>query len=344
VINIGAAPIIFITERNEGQLTNLTNATEGELQQVFSGTNCDASAFGLPAGAINIFEREPVSGTVNQVEALVFRRPTVYPSPVLGLSQEANVNGPVNNPLKGQAGTCLAGTGARYRTIGNSEEVKAVQNSAAKFGGTDGIGYTFFSYGNVSSIANNTAYGYITLNGVDPIFQTYGSTLDPGQPATAGTLPGAANLPATCAGGAGALPCSEHDIWKNGFSFPNLRNGTYRAWAITRLVTTGTAGPNATALATAAAKYAVNDVPDYVPFAAVAGTTDLGLKLTRSHYQQLSGSGAVIGSVAANSPEKGGDMGGFIIPTLTGATTAAQTQLIQNTNSANTNLGPVSRP
>jgi hypothetical protein len=344
VINLGAEPIIFVTERNEGQLTNLTNATEGQLQQVFSGTDCDASAFGLPAGGINIFLREPVSGTANQVEATVFRRPTVYPDPVLGLSQEAHVDGPVNNPLKGQAGTCVAGAGARYRAIGNSEEVKSVQNSAAKFGGLDGIGYTYFSYGNVSSLANNTAYGYIALNGVDPIFQTYGSTLDPGQPATGGTLPGATNLPATCAGGVGAFPCSEHDIWKNGFSFPNLRNGTYRAWSITRLVSTGTAGPNATALATASDLYVVNDVPDYVPFSAVAGTTDLGLKLTRSHYQQLSGSGVAIGAVAANSPEKGGDMGGFIIPTLTGATTAAQTYLIQNANSENTNLGPVLRP
>ena len=37
-------------------------------------------------------------------------------------------------------------------------------------------------------------------------------------------------------------------------------------------------------------------------------------------------------------------MGGYIIPTLTGATTATQTYLIQNANSENTNLGPVLRP
>jgi hypothetical protein len=342
VINLGATPLVFITERNEGQLADLTNATEPQLQQVFSGTNCNASAFGLAEGAINIFLREPISGVGYAAEALVFRRPTVYPNPVLGLSQEANVNAPVNNPLKGQTGTCLAGSGARYRAIGSSEEVKAVQNSAAKFGGTDGIGYTYFSYGNVSSIANNTAYGYIQINGVDPIFQTYGSTLDPGEPTSAGTLPGATNLPATCAGGVGAFPCSEHDIWANGFSFPNLRNGTYREWTVLRLVTTGTTGPNATALVNASNAFAVNDVPDYVPTTAVAGTTDLGLKLVRSHYQQLSGSGALIGSSGVNSPEKGGDVGGYIVPTLTGVTTYHQTQLIQNATA--NNLGPVSRP
>ena len=48
----------------------------------------------------------------------------------------------------------------RIRAIGSSEETKAVQNSAAKFGGTDGIGYGVFSYGNFSGIANNPAYGY----------------------------------------------------------------------------------------------------------------------------------------------------------------------------------------
>src|SRR5262249_38729720 len=151
-------------------LANLTNASETQLQEAFSGTNCDASAFGLPAGNINIFLREPLSGTMNTTEASVFRRPTVYPNPVLGLSQELHVGD--NNPLKGQAGTCAAGAGHRYRVVGSGEASKGVQHSGD---GTfpdsvDGIAYTFFSYGNVSSLADNSKYGYIQLNGVDPIF------------------------------------------------------------------------------------------------------------------------------------------------------------------------------
>jgi len=342
VSTVGAAPIVFVFERDKGQLAKLTNATEIQLQEAFSGANCSASAFGLPAGPISINLREPLSGTMNTTEATVFRRPTVYPDPVPGLSQEANVDAPVHNPLKGQSGTCKTGTGARYRAIGTGEEVKSVQNSGVNYG-HDGIGYTFFSYGNVSSIANNTAYGYITLNGVDPIFQTYGSTLDPGQPAD-GALPAAANLPATCAGGLGAFPCSEHDIWKNGFSFPNVRNGTYRAWSLLRIVSSGVAATNSAALVKASNIYVVNDTPDYVPAAAVSGTTDLGLKLLRSHYQQKDGAGTLLGSAPANSPEKGGDMGGYIIPTLIGVTTFQQTQLIQNANAENSNLGPVERP
>jgi len=341
---IGAAPIVFVIERDKGQLTNLTNASEIQLQQVFSGTNCDASAFGLPAGGINTFLREPLSGTMNTTEATVFRRPTVYPGAVLGLSQELNVNAPVNNPLNGQAGTCVAGAGHRYRGIGTGEVVKGVLHSGdGTFpNSVDGIAYAFFSYGNFSSLANQSKFGYITLNGIDPIFQTYGSTLDPGQPSVAGELPATANLPASCLS---TFPCSEHNIWSNGFSLPNVRNGTYRAWSLLRFVAFGAASTNAAALAKAAQLGVVNTVPDYVPAAVVAGTTDLGLKLLRSHYQQKDGAGTLLGSgPVGNSPEKGGDMGGQIIPTLIGVTTEKQIQLMQNATSNNENLGPVLRP
>lgn len=47
VTPVGAAPIIFITAKT-GALKNLHSATEQQLQQVFSGTNCNANAFGLP--------------------------------------------------------------------------------------------------------------------------------------------------------------------------------------------------------------------------------------------------------------------------------------------------------
>jgi hypothetical protein len=338
VVEVGAAPLVFITERNDGQLTNLTNATPTQLQQAFSGTNCDASAFGLPAGAINIFLNEGISGQGNVAEATVFRHPTVYTGTgsgaVLGLSQESNVG--ANNPLAAQPGTCLNGLGARYRAIGSSEETKAVQNSAAKFGGTDGIGYGVFSYGNFSSIASNTNYGYITLNGVDPIFASYGpqnSTglgYDPGQPSTAGTLPGAANLPASCSG---IFPCPESQIWAGGLSFPNLRNGTYPAWSLLRVVSNGTALTNAKALVKAAQAFAVTSVPDFVPFVktTAGGITDPGLLLVRSHYQQYDGAGTLIGAAPVDSgtTEAGGDFGGEILLCATATTCPKTTQQVQ---------------
>jgi hypothetical protein len=338
VVNVGAAPLVFITERDKGQLTNLTNATPYQLQQAFSGSNCDASAFGLPAGGINIFINEGISGQGNVAEATVLRGPTVYTGSgsgaVLGLSQESNVG--TNNPLAGQPGTCLSGAGARFRAIGSSEETKAVQNSAAKFGGLDGIGYGVFSYGNFSSIAGNSAYGYITLNNVDPLFSSYGpqnSTglgYDPGQPASAGTLPGAANLPAACAG---AFPCAENKIWQGGLSFPNLRNGTYSAWSLLRIISNGTPLTNAKALVKASQQFVVTSVPDFVPFVktVAGGITDPGLLLVRSHYQQRDGAGNFIGAAAVNSgaSESGGDIGGEILPCPTTTTCSKTTQTVQ---------------
>ena len=161
--------------------------------------NCDASAFGAPAGPIQVYLREPLSGTMNTTEYTVFRYPTAN-----GKSQETGVNHV--NPLAGKA--CTTG-GKRYRSIGTGEEVNFVLNSGTNFG-TDGIGYTFFSYGNVSSIANSASYGYLTLNGVDGIFHKYGTKIDPGQPAIHGALPSNATLPAACAGN---FPCAEGKIW-----------------------------------------------------------------------------------------------------------------------------------
>jgi hypothetical protein len=359
VTAVGAAPIVFITAKT-GALKNLNNASEQQLQQVFSGTNCNANAFGLPSGAINVFLREALSGTYNTTEATVMRYPTLYAegtlagSKVAGLSMETHVGS--NNPLAGQAGTCSGG-GQRFRAIGTGEEVKSVLNSnaASTFpSAQDGIGFAFFSYGNVSSIANNASYGYITLNGVDPIFQNFGATdIDPGQPTTGGMLPAQANLPAgPCPTG---FPCSEDAIWGNGFSFPNLRNGTYRSWSLLRVVATGTANTNAVALVNASNKYVVVNTPDYVPYKAITATgslgksvADLGLKLVRSHYQQYDGANVKLGTFATvadtcNVPEKGGDMGGWIIPTTIGVVLEKRCSNVQ-TSLPDGSLGSAIRP
>src|SRR5262249_25635022 len=224
---------------------------------------CNANQFShngtpLPSAGIYAYLREPLSGTMNTTEATVFRRPTVPASKgVLGgaTSQETGVG--ASNPLKDKP----CGLGFRSRAIGTGEEVTSVLNSQANHG-MDGIGYAFFSYGNVKPISNNANYGYITVNGVDPIFQTYGSGYDPGQPAGAGVLPAEANLPAgTCESGAASFPCSEKNIWKNGFSFPNVRNGTYRAWSLLRLMSNGTGLTNVGFLLTASQKYVVSTTP-----------------------------------------------------------------------------------
>jgi hypothetical protein len=140
-------------------------------------------------------------------------------------------------------------------------------------------------------------------------------------------------------------------IWGNGFSFPNLRNGTYRSWSLLRLVSTGTPSANAVALAKASNKYVVINTPDYVPAAAVTGAVgtdgkaiaELGLKLVRSHYQQKDGNNVALGKAPTNVPEAGGDMGGMIIPTTIGVTTEKQIKIVQSSNPAG-DLGPALRP
>lgn len=372
VYEIGAAPVVFLTSR-QNNLKNLANVTEQQLQQVLSGTNCDGDAFGAAfAGPINIFLRDPQAGTYNTVEATVARYPTVYPNPVLGLSQEAHVNATSNNyELNGYASACAAGSGQRWRTIGTSEEIKAVfnSNSSSVFGSSarDGIGYAYFSYGNVNTsgqvLSDSANYGYLQLNGVDPIWASYGigQAIDPGEPSGAGQLPSPADLPtAVCAN---KFPCPENQIWGSGASYPNLRNGTYRSWSLLRLISTGTAGTNATALIASAEKQAVLTTPDFVPASKQTITaaenpfgyaiTDNGLLLLRSHYQQYDGSGVNIGVAPVNQPstsEKGGDMGGLIIPTSIGVTlsstttknTENQTQVVQS-SSSDGGLGPALR-
>ncbi len=325
VLAVGAAPIVFV-DRHSTQLVGLQSATDVQLQNAFSGTNCDASAFGLAAGGIGIFLREPLSGTMNTTEATVFRKPTVYSGGIIGVSQEANVNAVLNNPLSGQAGTCLSGAGSRHRAIGTGEEVKSVLNSVANLG-VDGIGYAFFSYGNVSSIANNSSYGYIQLNGVDPIFASYAGG-DPGQPG-GGTLPAAANLPSSCLVlGIPSFPCPENAIWTGGLSFPNVRNGTYGSWSILRLVSSGTPLTAASALISKSQQFVVTSVPDYVPIkkTIAGGITDPGLLYLRSHYQQYDGAGTFIGAAPVNkgTTEAGGDMGGCILKTTGSTSTKAQ--------------------
>ncbi len=393
VTDVGGEPLVFVAGAQDS-LANLKNATEDQLQQAFGGYNCDASAFGLPNGGINIFLREMTSGTYNSIEGALFRRPTVYTGStmtagtgVLGVSQEANI-GPIvvgsvgtattaNDPLTAlsvnpttSSSVCVSNAtnkGGRYRGIGTGEVVEGVLSShntlcAKCFPGSyqtpqDGIAYTFFSYGNVSSLANNANFHYIAVNGVDPIFQSYSGNLDPGQLGNApGTIPG--NTP--CGTTPNAFPCQESKIWANGFSFPNVRNGTYRTWNILRTIATGTAETQVGLMVKASQGYVVGGVPDYIPYTAVTcnassvpacspTVSDLGLKMLRSHFEQRYGNGTKIGTCATTkntATECGGDAGGLIIPDTIGVTTYEQLQLIQNAVTVNGHLvyDPVARP
>jgi hypothetical protein len=328
--SVGIDPVAIVFSRNGGQLNGLQNVTDAQLQTAFSGASCDASALGLNPAGIAVYLREPLSGTMNTTEASVFRRPVVGGG-VLGVSQESNVNGA--NPLTGSSVACPSsdGKGGRWRGIGTGEVVKSVKNSVTN-NGIDGITYSFFSYGNVSSIASSANYGYATLDGTDPIFEAYydgsGTTGDPGQPTAygAGGIPGAKDTPC------GSFPCPETEIWAGGLSFPNVRAGAYRAWSLLRIVSTGTALTDAEAVIKDSQTYVITTTPDYIPALAVKATvngkafTDPGAAILRAHYQQYDGSGAAIGGAPVDSgkTEAGGDMGGCIQPSASVAVQLVQ--------------------
>ncbi len=278
-ISVGATPVLVLANRTNvnGLGQGINNITVAQAKTLWTGANCNTSALGAAKSApITVLEREPLSGTYNTFEFTNIRLTSDVPS--FSASQETGVN-PANvnnNPLNL---TCTAGAGSRRRAIGTGEMVKT-----AILPTSDSIGYAFFSYGNVSAIANSANYGYLTLNGVDPISSTY----------TTGQLP-------TC-----TAPCSV----AAGTSFPNLRNGTYRSWSVLRLVTdtTGSNFSNASAIVAAAQANINTTVPDFVP-AKSTQVGEPGLTKYRSHFLQ---NGAAGNNGLSGQIEAGGDMGGCI--------------------------------
>jgi len=345
-VPVGAAPVIFVTHA-QGPLSNVTDATDAQLQSVFSGTNCNGNAFTNGTnGAIDAWLREPLSGTYNTADATVFYYNGADPS---GVDQENGVDLTQGNtnPLNL---LCSGGGGSRKRGVGTGDVVNGVASDSS-----DAITYTFFSYGNVKLLADSANFHYLTLDGVDGIFHTYNpsSKVDPGQPGN-GTVPGAADTPC------GSFPCPEGQIWayntgvsadKNkGLSFPNVRNGSYRAWSLfrgisdscTTLTCKGFSAGQVVAFRTLVAHsnaYVVGAVPDYIPYAEVVYNngnyhhTDPGLKLLRSHFQQKDGQGNPIGGAPINiaaTGDVGGDMGGCILPSSgVEATSDTTVQLFQ---------------
>lgn len=278
-LSVGEAPLLIVANRsNTNGLGNHTGAvpfygnvidngppspvgTASPLGRLFGGNDCggDNAAFALsgatPSGnfPLAVQLREPLSGTMNTVEFSTFNTfggqlPTVAGSSVgnsplvtPGTSQEANVGGTAHNPLSGLPCTVI---GTRRRAIGTGEEVGKIGPPAQGVAGIqDAIGYTFFSFGNISNLAAGVG-GYLTLDGVDPIFKSYAGG-DPGQPATTagvvrGTTPACNVALGNAAGG-----CTVDAVWSSdltlcpdghGCSFPHLRDGTYRSWSLLRIL------------------------------------------------------------------------------------------------------------
>jgi len=330
---------VFLSGGNNGTFTIGAVNGMGTVNKI-SVTNATAVNQATASGQaltndfpVHLVIREPLSGTMNTAEYNAFR---IYGGPqgsftsgtrVPTNSQEQQVivnNGIGDNPLKGAAintgKPCIAsfltgangtmGTGDKIRAVGTGQlvsYVKATQNS---------LGYAFFSFGNVASIATSTAYGYLTVDGVDPLFNSYsgGTTGQPGN----------GKLPFCDATGATSPSCLGFGVWGNIASiFPNLRDGSYRVWSLLRGLC-DTANTHCLAasdpkglqgIINAAQADIVNGtgVPDFLPFTQA--------NQTRAHFQSGANFGAATGPLGNDSPEAGGDVGGCIIPAVVSAGT-----------------------
>jgi hypothetical protein len=325
-VPIGAAPVVFAYNNGGSYSASVSNLVTGingygsaganyYLANLFDGTTvCDTTskAFGgSGAGggtAITLLLREPISGTMNTTEFSLFRTTGNTTD-----SQEKGVINPTRAPYNPLNLPCTAGGGSRRRGIGTGEitgNINTIANS---------LGYFFFSFANSAKVVGSAAavgnYNYLLLDGVDPI----------GLPATTNQ-----ELP-YCSGT--SCPASQ---WTNSVTYPNLRNGTYKAWSLYRWTVydtnTDSVGPNALAASIQDLIDASTSVADFVPFHNTGGD---GLSVYHSHFtqsghscsytasggaQECNGSQTATetrttpsGDTLGGGAEKGGDEGGVII-------------------------------
>jgi len=335
-IPIGAAPIVFIYN-NAGDASYPLDVVTGvtphahetgqtyPLADLFNGTTActnlnpafDAYTGSIPSSRnITVFLREPLSGTMNTTEFSLFRSDGQDAANLYN-SQEVGITNPTRAPYNPLNLACASG-GKRQRAIGTGEVVGSLSGGYGVLGDPGSLGYIFWGFSNAGKFwatgVTGTNYNYLTLDGVDPL----------GLPATL-TGNGNQNLPncttTTC-------PAS---MWTGGNSFPNLRNGTYKAWSIYRWVTvpnSDTYGP--AAVAQLAQDYVDSDIADFVPFSACptndpscsgSSPTD-GLSVYHSHFTQsgITGTNGSVttantfngGNTLGGGTEKGGDEGGLI--------------------------------
>jgi len=211
------------------------------------------------------------------------------------------------DPLYMITNTCGSGSvhGWKARAIGTGELVNGLLNkNAAQTPGSsiyvsDGLGYTFWGYGNVSATGSGCGTGsgfvtcsqylahYLTVDGIDPLFTTEGGQYDPTpNPSGAYNFP-QCNLKPTTTLQCGALP------------FTHIQDGKYPIWTILGLVTFDTESSKKQVTPTGVVQMVANaeneanggkNIDDFVPLLTNINLTnltgDLNLGVVRSHYVQ----------------------------------------------------------
>jgi len=306
VTQVGAVPVVVVVNpSNESGFGSLlvSNIDRATLSGYLDGTlgrtsDIVAQAYAASANGAVVYIREPVSGTYNTMEYAIPNSQSNKSSQEIGLAAIAANNAgqsfpamhcqngvtgglwdPAQNPLN-ENNALARGTGSsasgRWRAIGTGNELKAVQATP------DSIGYSFWSAANFAA-ATATNDKYLTVDGVDPIQETWTD---------------------------GLVPTSGNELLGN-VTMSHVKDGSYPIWSIVRMVsdTSGTGYTAVQTLVADAAKFISPTQPDFVPAAS--------LTIVRSHFAPP---GVNFPSSGTNVPsngdgataEAGGDVGGMV--------------------------------
>jgi hypothetical protein len=259
---VGAQPIIVVVSPNDGVAGRLATANDinfstlSEYMVGHYGRTSDLTGDTAHVLPVTALIREPLSGTYNTFEY------SIPNSNEYKNSQDAqNCTGTggtvLQNPLDFPSANGAVTGAVRKRAIGTGEVTGALKAAT-----TDTIGYFFWSAGNAAGFT--AAHGkYLTVNGVDPLLDSYGSS--GGVAYTPGVLPQA--------GAIAPLPPL------SAVTFKNLNLGDYAAWSALRIVSVSPVPPGVTNLI-AAAQTLNSTASDFIPLSS--------LKVWKSHYNMFS--------------------------------------------------------
>lgn len=308
-VTLVGATAILVAVHSDGTSTGF--ATHADISSASLARLLDGSTITTPAGgAANVLVREPLSGTYNTMEYNVPNTTANKTSQDVGQTQPAAdqncmLSGGVevaNPTLKFTDAT----TGAtRLRAIGTGEELAQVGSYANVSGGTNNLGYGFWSVANFAGLGGVSHTGYLTVDGVDPLNNTSASCAYTGAIPTNGTT---------------ALQCVD---------MHNVANGTYPIYSLLRMVNTDTTiSSTVGSLASAAQLFVTFNSPTARPdFIRPTSMTTVRehftppLAISGSTYPATNTNGDKQFTARTNCtalPEAGGDVGGVVVPLVTG--------------------------
>jgi uncharacterized repeat protein (TIGR03803 family) len=269
VANVGRADLGLL-------FTDLFLRTADAIAQPFAGAG--ATYYGLLA-----LIPSPLSGSYNIFEHSITNSKELYRSLDL---DNCNPDGAIlANPLTSSR-NIGSNTASRYRVLGTNEMLSELQSTQ------DSIGFELWS---AENFAGTTNLKYLSVDGIDPLFNTYSN----------GTIPQSGN---------GLLPS---------VTLAHVADGSYPIWNEERLISSpANAGVAATFAAYTQAQLSFGPGatrPDFIP--------DSQLNVFRMHFAPFGVSFNATNTAAdgpkvcgaGSNPEDGGDVGGLVLGLQAGA-------------------------